>query len=266
MQGVAGRLTGDQWLIALGGWNEEQFTDAEPRFTLAELDAIAGGRPAFLQAQYDHAFVNSAFLRHFGIDPAAPRGVTGAAETELDPEALARPGPQSGAGAAALSGLLEPNVERGPDGAATGYLSGGMPMVIPVTGALPALTEAELIDGVRKAAGVLQLPGPDHHLRPGRGPDYRGSVPVGGGTARGERVDDPGFSHPPVHAGKPGASRRAAQQIAQMPPMLNGDHYYDTMAIGEAFYIPVQIVDGLDDRRPKPTNMPSRCGYCSRAC
>ena len=78
LRSVADRLTGDQWLIALGGWNEEQFTDAEPRFTLAELDAIAGGRPAFLQAQYDHAFVNSAFLEHFGIDPAAPQGVTGA--------------------------------------------------------------------------------------------------------------------------------------------------------------------------------------------
>ena len=48
----------------------------------------------------------------------------------------------------------------------------------------------------------------------------------------------------------PEHAERAARQIAEMPPMLNGDHYYDTMAIGEAFYIPVQIVDGLDDRRP----------------
>ena len=35
--------------------------------TLAELDAVAGGRPAFIQAQYDHAVVNTAWLDATGV-------------------------------------------------------------------------------------------------------------------------------------------------------------------------------------------------------
>ncbi len=250
LRGVADRLAGDQWLIALGGWNEEQFRDPEPRFTLSELDAVASGRPAFLQAQYDHAFVNSAFLEHFGIDPAAPQGVTGAVDAELDPEALAQPGPPLRPGAAALAGLLEPNVERGPNGAATGYLSGGMRMVLAVTGVLPALTEAELIDGVRKAQAYYNSLGLTTTYDPAGGliteEAYRSVEALHAANELTIRV----FRTRQFMLANPEHAERAARQIAQMPPVLNGDHYYDTMAIGEAFYIPVQIVDGLDDRRP----------------
>ena len=148
---VAAELTEDQWLLALGGWNEEQFTDANPRLTLAELDAVAGGRPAFLQAQYDHAFVNSAFLQHFGIDPNAPGADVGPAEADLDPLALTQSGEPSDAGADVLRHTLAPLVQRDRQGIATGYLAGGIGMVIAVTGALPPLSEAQLLDGLRAA-------------------------------------------------------------------------------------------------------------------
>jgi predicted amidohydrolase YtcJ len=60
-QSAAGRSEG-QWLLTLGGWHEEQWTGDRRELTLAELDDIAPGRPAFIQAQYDHATVNTAWL------------------------------------------------------------------------------------------------------------------------------------------------------------------------------------------------------------
>jgi predicted amidohydrolase YtcJ len=58
----ASELAGGQWLLTLGGWHEEQWAGDRRELTLAELDAVAPGRPAFIQAQYDHASVNTAWL------------------------------------------------------------------------------------------------------------------------------------------------------------------------------------------------------------
>ena len=60
-RGAAGLADG-QWLLTLGGWHEEQWAGDRRRSSLAELDAVAPGRPAFIQAQYDHASVNTAWL------------------------------------------------------------------------------------------------------------------------------------------------------------------------------------------------------------
>jgi predicted amidohydrolase YtcJ len=51
----AAPLQPGQWLLTLGGWHEEQCAGDRRELTLAELDAVAGDRPAFIQAQYDHA-------------------------------------------------------------------------------------------------------------------------------------------------------------------------------------------------------------------
>ena len=58
----AAELGDGQWLLTLGGWHEEQWAGDRRELTLAELDAVAPGRPAFIQAQYDHASVNTAWL------------------------------------------------------------------------------------------------------------------------------------------------------------------------------------------------------------
>lgn len=58
----AAALPPGQWLLTLGGWHEEQWTGDRSELTLAELDAVAGDRPAFIQAQYDHAVVSTAWL------------------------------------------------------------------------------------------------------------------------------------------------------------------------------------------------------------
>src|SRR5262249_61180902 len=45
--------------------------------TLAELDDAAGGRPAFIQAQYDHAAVNTGWLDATGVPPGASARAAG---------------------------------------------------------------------------------------------------------------------------------------------------------------------------------------------
>jgi predicted amidohydrolase YtcJ len=73
----AAALPPGQWLLTLGGWHEEQWAGDRSEFTLAELDAVAGGRPAFIQAQYDHAVVSTAWLDAMGAPADAESRLTG---------------------------------------------------------------------------------------------------------------------------------------------------------------------------------------------
>jgi predicted amidohydrolase YtcJ len=73
----AARLTPGQWLLTLGGWHEDQWEGDRAGLTLADLDAVAAGHPAFIQAQYDHVYVNTAWLDATGVPPGADARVTG---------------------------------------------------------------------------------------------------------------------------------------------------------------------------------------------
>src|SRR5215469_6490390 len=73
----AAALPPGQWLLTLGGWHEEQWAGDRRELTLADLDAAAGGRPAFIQAQYDHASVNTGWLDATGVAPGASPRATG---------------------------------------------------------------------------------------------------------------------------------------------------------------------------------------------
>ena len=48
-----------QWVFVLGGWNEQQFSDAPGGFTTEELDAAAPNNPVFIQKSYSKAYMNS---------------------------------------------------------------------------------------------------------------------------------------------------------------------------------------------------------------
>src|SRR3989442_15509097 len=61
-----------EWIVTLGGWSEEQFTDDPRGFPLEELDRIAPGNPVVLQAVYNQSYLNSAALKAAGIDAATP--------------------------------------------------------------------------------------------------------------------------------------------------------------------------------------------------
>jgi predicted amidohydrolase YtcJ len=75
-RGAAGLADG-QWLLTLGGWHEEQWAGDRRELTLAELDAVAPGRPAFIQAQYDHASVNTAWLDAMNVPASDGLRTTG---------------------------------------------------------------------------------------------------------------------------------------------------------------------------------------------
>src|SRR6266571_4121866 len=67
-----------EWIVTLGGWSEEQFTDDPRGFPLDELDRIAPGNPVVLQAVYNQSYLNGAALKAIGINEATPdpRGVS----------------------------------------------------------------------------------------------------------------------------------------------------------------------------------------------
>jgi predicted amidohydrolase YtcJ len=60
------------WIVVLGGWSEEQFTDEPRGFSLEELDRIAPNNPVVLQAVYNHSYLNTVALIAAKIDAATP--------------------------------------------------------------------------------------------------------------------------------------------------------------------------------------------------
>jgi len=60
------------WIVALGGWSEEQFTDDPRGFPLPELDRIAPENPVALQAVYNHTYLNTAALKAAKVDENTP--------------------------------------------------------------------------------------------------------------------------------------------------------------------------------------------------
>jgi predicted amidohydrolase YtcJ len=65
-----------EWIVTLGGWSEEQFTDDPRGFPLDELDRIAPNNPVVIQAIYRQSYLNTAALKAMQIDAATadPRG------------------------------------------------------------------------------------------------------------------------------------------------------------------------------------------------
>ena len=61
-----------EWVVVLGGWSEEQFTDEPRGFTRQELDQLASNNPVALQLFYFRVYANSAALKAMGIDPNTP--------------------------------------------------------------------------------------------------------------------------------------------------------------------------------------------------
>ena len=138
-------LPADQWLMSLGGWTENQFEGDQSGFTLAELDDIAGERPAFIQSTYQHAFGNTAFFRAMGIP------------------LVARSANQLG------SSPIASFVERDADGRVTGRINGEMPMFRIATTLLPEVPEARQINGIRETFTYLNSIGLTAVYDPARG-------------------------------------------------------------------------------------------------
>ena len=71
-----------QWIVVLGGWSEEQFTDEPRGFPVDELDRIAPNNPVVLQAVYNHSYLNTSALIAAKIDPGTPDPQGGSIEKD----------------------------------------------------------------------------------------------------------------------------------------------------------------------------------------
>ena len=87
-----------EWVLVLGGWSEEQFTDEKRGFTKAELDEIAPDNPVVIQLIYFRIYANSAGLKALGIDETTPDMPGGKIEKDGTPT-----GVLNGAGAVAFA-------------------------------------------------------------------------------------------------------------------------------------------------------------------
>jgi predicted amidohydrolase YtcJ len=63
----AADLPAGEWVVVLGGWIPEQFTDSQSPFTRAELDALLPGNPVYIQQGYGRGFANSLALEQAGL-------------------------------------------------------------------------------------------------------------------------------------------------------------------------------------------------------
>jgi predicted amidohydrolase YtcJ len=118
----------DVWVLG-GGWSMEAFPGGTP--TAADLDAVTGGRPAFLPNRDHHgAWVNTAALRRAGVDRDTPDPADG-------------------------------RIERYPDGSPTGTLHDGAMRL--VAEHVPAATREDLRLGLAAALRYLHSVGIAHY-------------------------------------------------------------------------------------------------------
>ncbi|MGB5081873.1 MAG: amidohydrolase [Burkholderiales bacterium] len=72
LAGRVGEAGAGAWIVTLGGWSEDQFTDDPRGFPREELDRIAPENPVVLQAVYARSYLNTAALKACGIDANTP--------------------------------------------------------------------------------------------------------------------------------------------------------------------------------------------------
>lgn len=107
---AAGHAAPGEWIRVVGGWHPHQFAEArEP--TRAELDQAAGDHPAYVQALYEVAILNSAAIRACGLDQVT--GDVPGGRIERDPQTGEPTGRVHGMGA--FTFCLEAAGTPGPD-------------------------------------------------------------------------------------------------------------------------------------------------------
>ena len=98
-----------EWIVTLGGWSEEQFTDDPRGFPLDELDRIAPDHPVVVQSVYIHSYLNSAALRAMKVDDRTPDPPNG----RIEKDANGKPtGVIRGAGGVAFAAARIPLPEK----------------------------------------------------------------------------------------------------------------------------------------------------------
>ena len=198
------------WLVVAGGWTPQQFAEAR-RPTLAELVAVAGGHPAYVQL-----FYRAVLMTPKALDALSIHG----------DENVALPG-RSGASADAASGQLE----REPDGRPNGWIAGDSATITALYNRLPKPAVADSVEGTRRyfrelnrygLTGVIDPGG--HNLAPEDYAALFGLWRQGGLTLR------VAYS---IFAPRRGQELEDFRQLTRFLPMGTGDDMLRFNGIGE---------------------------------
>lgn len=207
-------LADDEWLMALGGWVETQFTDSRADFTLAELDAVAPDRPAFVQAVYDHAYGNTAWFEAMGIPLVLVPGA------EAPTTSLAR------------------HVLRDASGRITGRLDGGFPMIALAIERFPPVAAERQSAAIRTAFSYLNSIGLTSVFDPGGLGIKQESYGRIAALANAGELTVRIFHT--LSAGVPATPADAQMLIERIEATrpFQGDATFDMIAMGEIYYGP----------------------------
>jgi predicted amidohydrolase YtcJ len=208
------------WIVALGGWSEEQFTDDPRGFPLAELDRIAADTPVVLQAVYNHSYLNSAALKAAAIDATTPN-------------------PPGGV------------IQKDAAGKLTGFISGAGGVAF-VAAKVPLPDPDKWLDNVRRLVADLNAMGLTAWLDAGgRGMSSEHYEPYRYLASRGQlyaRAIWTTIRQPST----PAQADQVIAEIAKQKP-FQGNDYFDNVGWGESVYGPVttQLLRVESNTRPE---------------
>ena len=195
-----------EWIVVLGGWSEEQFTDERTGFPLEELDRIAPNHPVVLQAVYNHSYLNSVALVAAKIDAATP-----------DPQ----------------SGKIEKDAAGKPTGLVRG--AGGVAFV---AARIPLQSQEAWLANTRKLVAYLNSIGLTAWLDAGgRGMGAKHYEPYKHLADRGE-LDIRLFWTTIRQPATPAQVDAAIGEIRELKP-FQGNEYFDNVGWGESVFAPV---------------------------
>jgi len=211
-----------EWIVTLGGWSEEQFSDDPRGFALDELDRIAPDHPVVLQAIYNQSYLNTAALKAAGIDESTPNP---------------------------RGGTIEKDAGGKPSGVVRG--AGGVAFVaakIPLPDAAGWIVNARRLVAELNAMGITAW-----YDAGGRGVNEKHYAPYRQLAEQGE-LDVRVFWSTIRQPTTPEQVDKALVEIAQLRP-FQGNDYYDHIGWGETLYAPVTTQSLRAGSNTKPEDM-----------
>jgi predicted amidohydrolase YtcJ len=195
-----------EWIVTLGGWSEEQFTDDARGFPLDELDRLAPNNPVVLQSIYNHSYLNSTALKAAKIDETTPDPNNGKIEKDA---------------AGKLTGVV-----RGAGGVAF------------VAAKVPHFEQAEWLANTKKLVAELNSMGITGWLDAGgRGMGPKHYEPYKYLAERGE-LNARAFYTTIQQPSTPEQVDKVLLMIAQQKP-FQGNDFFDNVGWGESGFAPV---------------------------
>jgi hypothetical protein len=211
-----------EWIVTLGGWAEDQFTDDPRGFPLEELDRIAPDNPVVIQAVYLRSYLNSAALKAAGIDAATP-------------------GPRGGA------------IEKDAAGRLTGVVSGAGGVAF-VAARIPLPDKEQWLANVRKVVAGLNAMGiTAWYDAGGRGVDARHYEAYRTLADRGE-LNARAFWTTTRQPATPAEVDKVLTEIQQATP-FQGSDTFDNIGWGESVYLPATTQLLRNDFAVRPEDM-----------